>query len=69
MTNDEFSKWRKRMGYERTIDAANALGLAQNTVLAYGRDQPIPRYIALACAALAFGLPPVGTPEHTAEPA
>jgi hypothetical protein len=40
------------------VQAANALGLARNTLDGYlaGRVR-IPRYIALACSAIAQGLP------------
>lgn len=59
MTADEFAAWRKRMGYNR-VQAADALGLGRNQPQRYEEGQPIPKYIALACAAIAFGLPPVG---------
>jgi hypothetical protein len=60
-TND-FEAWLSLMGGRRRITdsaAAEMLGLARNTVQAYrtGRT-PMPRPVALACAALAFGLPP-----------
>jgi len=51
--------WRSRLGL--TISgAAEQLGCARNSLAAYeaGRT-PIPRYIALACAAIAQGIPPI----------
>lgn len=43
--------------------AARVLGLTRVTVYAYldpERTKPIPRYVALACAAIDAGLEPVG---------
>lgn len=59
MTANDFLEWRKRLGFNRT-EAAEALGLGRNQPQRYEEGQPIPKYIALACAAIAFGLPPIG---------
>lgn len=58
MTAVAFLAWRQRLGLT-AVAAAKALGCSRNTIAAYeaGRT-PVPRYIALACAAVAFGLPP-----------
>ena len=59
MTPASFLAWRKRLGLTAKA-AAGALGCSRNTVAAYERgDVRIPRYIALACAAVAFNLPPM----------
>jgi hypothetical protein len=57
MTPTTLSAWMTRLGYNKS-GAALALGLARNTLDGYlaGRVR-IPRYIALACSAIAQGLP------------
>lgn len=69
MTPTDFKSWRARLGLTKA-EAARLLGLAPNTVAAYefGRAA-IPRHVALACAALAYGLPPIGEPPAMGEPA
>lgn len=59
MTAAEFIAWRERLGLNQA-KAAEALGTGPNQPRAYERGQPIPKYIALACAAIAHGLPPIG---------
>lgn len=59
MTADQFKQWRERLGFTR-IEAAAALGMGRNQPQRYEDGQPIPRYVALACAAIAHGLPPIG---------
>lgn len=56
MTPEQFTRWRERLGWTRT-KAAEELGCAPNSITAWeqGRSK-IPRYIALACRALAEGL-------------
>lgn len=59
MTPRQLLSWRNRLGLSQK-EAAGALGLS---LRAYqyqeaGERQKIPRYLALACAAIAFGLPP-----------
>ena len=58
MTAAEFRQWREHMGLNRT-EAAEALGLSRNMPRRYeNAEADVPRYIALACAALAFDLQP-----------
>tara|TARA_B100001079_G_scaffold54245_1_gene45264 strand:+ start:2620 stop:2832 length:213 start_codon:yes stop_codon:yes gene_type:complete len=57
MTTDDFVEWRSRAGLSRAA-AARELGCSPKTVAAYESGQAIPRYIALAIAAIQFGLPP-----------
>ena len=55
-------KWRrKRLGEELAISQSRLRRLLDG-------EQPIPRHIALACAALAYGLPPLGAPMPADEP-
>jgi transcriptional regulator with XRE-family HTH domain len=59
MTPTSFLAWRLRLGL--TVKATSeALGCSRTSVHAWekGRHE-IPRYIALACQALANGLPPM----------
>ena len=67
MTHDELIAWRERMRLNKK-QAAEALGLSENGYGAYERgyaikwidrqqlDRPIPKHVALACAALEAGL-------------
>lgn len=55
MTADDFNAWLTHMGLTGR-KAARQLGVADNTIVKYRREGA-PEYIALACAALAFGLP------------
>lgn len=58
MTSASLHDWRIRLGYRNKTAAAEALGISRNTYAAYeSGEQPVPRLVALACAALAFGLP------------
>ena len=51
--------WRNRLGLNKT-EAASALGLSRNAYAGYETGiTRIPLYIALACAALSYGLPPI----------
>lgn len=59
MTGSEFRAWRARLGLS-LAGASLALGCSKTTLVGYEKGGRIPRYIALACSALAFGLPPVG---------
>lgn len=58
MTAADLTAWRTTLGVSRA-EASRRLGIAENTLAAYesGRTR-IPLYVALACAALAYGLPP-----------
>lgn len=52
--------WRERMGYSQR-EASSALGCSRSAWQAWeGGDQEPPRYIGLACAALALGMKPYG---------
>ena len=43
----------------RVLDAADRLGVSRDTYGRLERQTRVPRYIQLACAALAYGLPPM----------
>lgn len=59
MTPASLIAWRKRQCWT-AAEAARQLGLARNTYMAYeAGTHPIPLYVALACQALANGLPPM----------
>jgi transcriptional regulator with XRE-family HTH domain len=49
--------WRERMGYSQR-DACSALGCSRGAWAGWEGGQKIPRYIGLACAALALGMKP-----------
>jgi transcriptional regulator with XRE-family HTH domain len=68
MTPDELRAWRQRLGLSQR-QAAEALGVGHTMYGHYERgyrkdgpegrrDVAIPRTVALACAAIAYGLPP-----------
>ncbi len=62
MTNLEFAAWRQQMGWT-VVRCAIELGATRPTIYAWERPVPpvrIPLYIALACAALAKGVEPIG---------
>ena len=60
MTPAEFTEWRGLLGLSKTA-AARTLGISRNMPHRYENGEaPIPRYVALACAAVAFNLPPYG---------
>lgn len=59
MKSCEFTEWRERLKMKK-IDAASALGCSKNTITHYESGGRIPRYIALACSAIALNLPPYG---------
>ena len=59
MTPASFAAWRERLGFSKS-DAARRLGLSRNSIIAYETGaSPIPLHVALACAAIAHGLPPI----------
>lgn len=58
MTAAGFTAWRQLMNLNRT-QAAEALGLSRNMPAKYEAGiAPVPRYVALACAALLAGIEP-----------
>ncbi len=60
MTPADFLAARKRLKLSRAA-FARAIGISPNTATAYEHGRhPIPLTVALAAAALLYGLPPVG---------
>ena len=60
MTADDFIAVQRRLGVTRA-ELCRRLGLAPNTGTAYARGRRhIPLTVALACAAVLHGLPPIG---------
>jgi hypothetical protein len=58
LTPTDFRQWKAALGLT-VRGVAACLGMAPNTVTKYSRDgQTIPRYVALACAAVARGVKP-----------
>lgn len=56
MPNIELKAWRQRMGFS-TRDACDALGCSRTAFSRWENGKiAIPRYIGLACAALALGM-------------
>jgi plasmid maintenance system antidote protein VapI len=57
MTSDSLAAWMERLGFNK-VRAAAALGISRNTLDGYltGKHD-IPKTVALACAAIAYGLP------------
>jgi DNA-binding XRE family transcriptional regulator len=54
-----FAAWRARLGFSKS-EAARRLGLSRNSIIDYEAGKArIPVHVALACAALAHGLPPI----------
>ena len=59
MTPASLSAWMARQKLNK-VEAASALGIARSTLDRYlAGETEIPRYIALACAAVAKELPPI----------
>jgi transcriptional regulator with XRE-family HTH domain len=51
--------WRSRLKLNKS-EASRRLGLSRNALESYEKgERRIPLYIALACSALAYGLPPI----------
>lgn len=59
MDGKELQEWRLERGWSKGR-VAQELGCSRNTVRAWEAGQRIPRYVALAVAALDWGLPPWG---------
>lgn len=59
MTPAQLTAWRQRLGLSK-VGAAEAIGCHRDAIAKWEAGKhPIPRYIALACAAVAHGLPPI----------
>ena len=62
MNSTDFTVWMYRNNLSNSA-ASRTLGLTRNAVRAYldpQRAKPLPRYVALACAAIDAELEPVG---------
>lgn len=57
MDAKDFNAWLDHMGFNDS-EATKALGLGSRNTLAKYKLEGAPLYIALACGALAYGLPP-----------
>lgn len=55
----DLKSWRARQNLSQER-AAEVLGCAKASIARWEKGQRIPRYIALACAAIAHGIPPIG---------
>lgn len=59
MSPSSLIEWRTRLGLNKS-EAALRLGLSRRAYGAYeAGESRIPLYVALACAAVAYGLPPM----------
>jgi plasmid maintenance system antidote protein VapI len=59
MTPASLEAWKERLGLNKTKTAA-ALGITRTTLDRYlNGESEIPEAIALACAAIAHGVPPI----------
>lgn len=60
MTGHDLKRWRKRLHMTQQ-QAADTLGLSRRGYQQMeARDKDLPRYLALACAAVLYDLPPLG---------
>lgn len=68
MTANDLRAWQKAQGY--TYDTAAAeLDMGRRTYADYlKRDGELPRWLALACAALAAGIKPWGADSYSQAP-
>lgn len=59
MTGESLTAWRERLHLSK-VEAASLLGCSRNALAGWEAGRyPVPEYIALACAAIAHGLPPI----------
>ncbi len=57
MTPSTLIAWRERLQLSK-VAAAWALGVSRESIARWERGEyPVPRHIALACAAIALGIP------------
>lgn len=56
MTAEDLKAWRKRLGFRSQGKAAAVLGCSKRAYFNYENGREIPRYIELACAAVALGI-------------
>jgi len=56
MDAKDFTAWQAHMGFNDS-ETSRRLGITRKTIAKYKTDGA-PLHVALACAALAFGLPP-----------
>jgi len=59
MNAKDFCDWMQRMDIN-AVEFSKKTGISRNTVTRYRREGT-PLYIDLACAALSYGLPPMGS--------
>lgn len=57
MTSTQLRTWR---GDRSRAEVAALIGCAERSILNWEKGRDVPRYIALAIAALQFNLPPYG---------
>lgn len=63
MTSAALKAWRERMRFSQ-YEASRRLGCSRNAYIGWENgENRIPLYIALACQAIANGLPPMGGAE------
>jgi DNA-binding XRE family transcriptional regulator len=56
MNGTDLKEWRKRLSFSQD-KAATEIGCARRSIQEWEKGvRPVPRYIALACAALALGV-------------
>lgn len=58
MTGRQLRAWRQRMKL-KINEAADRVGVSPDTWGRWEAKAEVPRLVALACAAISFGLPPV----------
>lgn len=67
MTSQDFNELQNRLSVSRA-ELCRRLGIAYNSGIAYSTGKAdIPKPIALACAAVAAGMPPYAEPGSTGQ--